>query len=51
MKISEYIKCLQNLKNKHGDNEIEMNREYECSDLSTNDTFENSWKAILQQET
>ena len=37
MKVSEYIKCLQNLKNKHGD--IEINRELECSDLSTNDTF------------
>lgn len=28
MKVSEYIKCLQNLKNEHGDTEIEINREY-----------------------
>ena len=39
MKISEYIKYLQDLKNKHGDTEIEINREYECSDLSINNTF------------
>ena len=51
MKVSEYIKCLQNLKNKHDDIEIEINREVECSDLSINNTFENSWKALLQQET
>lgn len=39
MKISEYIKYLQNLKNKHGDIEIEINKEIECYDLSTVDTF------------
>lgn len=39
MKISEYIKYLQNLKNKHGDIEIETNRELECYDLSINETF------------
>lgn len=39
MKISEYIKLLQNLKNKRGDVEIEINREYECADLSINNTF------------
>ena len=31
MKVSEYIKCLQNLKNERGDIEIEINREVECS--------------------
>ena len=40
MKISDYIKFLQDLKNKHGDIEIEINKEYECYDLSTNDTYE-----------
>ena len=45
MKISEYIKCLQNLKNKHSDIEIEINRELECYDLSTNDTFETPEKS------
>ena len=39
MKVSEYIKLLQNLENKHGDIKIEINREYECSDLSINNTF------------
>ena len=39
MKISEYIKYLQNLKNKHDDIEIETNREVGCSDLSINETF------------
>ena len=39
MKISEYIKYLQDLQNKHGDIEIEINKEIECSDLSTVDTY------------
>lgn len=39
MKISEYIKCLQELKNKHGDVGVKVNITYECSDLSINDTF------------
>ena len=39
MKISDYIEYLQNLENKHGDTEIEINRELECSDLSINNTF------------
>lgn len=39
MKISEYIKYLQDLQNKHGDTEIEINKEFECYDLSTNNTF------------
>lgn len=40
MKISDYIKNLQDLQNKHGDIEIEINKELECSDLSTVDTYE-----------
>ena len=28
MKISEYIELLQNLKNKHSDTEIEINKEF-----------------------
>lgn len=39
MKISEYIQCLQELKNKHGDVDVKVNITYECSDLSINDTF------------
>ena len=39
MKISEYIKYLQELKNKHGDIDVEVNRTFECADLSINDTF------------
>ena len=50
MKVSEYIKCLQNLKNKHGDTEIEINREYECYDLSTNDTFETPEKPYYNKK-
>ena len=50
MKVSEYIKCLQNLKNKHGDNEIEINREYECSDLSINNTFETPEKPYYNKK-
>ena len=40
LKISEYIKYLQELKNKHGDVDVKVNRIFECSDLSINDTFE-----------
>ena len=50
MKISEYIKYLQNLKNKHGDIEIEINREIECSDLSTVDTFETPEKPYYNKK-
>ena len=50
MKISEYIKYLQNLKNKHGDIEIEINREFECSDLSTTDTFETPEKPYYNKK-
>ena len=39
MKISEYIKYLQELKNKHGDVDVKVNRIFECADLSINDTF------------
>ena len=39
MKISEYIKYLQELENKHGDVDVKVNITYECSDLSINDTF------------
>ena len=39
MKLKEYIECLQRLKNKHGDVDVKVNRIFECSDLSINDTF------------
>lgn len=39
MKISEYIKQLQDMQNKYGDVEIKINKTYECSDLSINDKF------------
>lgn len=39
MKISEYIQCLQELKSEHGDVDVEVNRTFECADLSINDTF------------
>ena len=39
MKISEYIKQLQDMQNKHGDVEVKINKTYECSDLSINDKF------------
>ena len=44
MKISEYIKCLQELKNKHGDVDVKVNITYECSDLSINDTYKDPEK-------
>lgn len=50
MKISDYIKFLQDLKNKHGDIEIEINKEYECSDLSTNDTYETPEKPYYNKK-
>jgi len=50
MKIKEYIKLLQNLENKHGDIEIEINKEYECSDLSINNTFETPEKPYYNKK-
>ena len=50
MKISDYIKLLQNLENKHGDIEIEINRELECSDLSINDTYETPEKPYYNKK-
>ena len=50
MKISEYIQCLQELKNKHGDVDIKVNRTFECADLSINDTFEDVEKPIFDEE-
>ena len=40
MKISEYIQCLQELKNKCGDVDVKVNKTYECADLSINDTYQ-----------
>lgn len=40
MKISDYIQCLQELKNKHGDVDVEVNKTFECADLSINDVYE-----------
>lgn len=40
MKISEYTQYLQELKNKHGDVDVKVNKTYECCDLSINDTYE-----------
>lgn len=50
MKISEYIKYLQELKNKHGDIEIEINREIECSDLSIINTHETAEKSYYNKK-
>lgn len=50
MKISEYIKYLQELKNKHDDIEIEINREIECSDLSIIDTYETAEKPYYNKK-
>lgn len=50
MKISEYIHCLQELKNKCGDVDVKVNKTYECADLSINDTFEDVEKPIYDKE-
>lgn len=52
MKIKEYIKLLQNLKNKHGDIEIEIeiNKEIECFGLSTVDTYETAEKPYYNKK-
>lgn len=49
MKISEYIQCLQELKNKHGDADVKVNITYECSDLSINDTYNDVEKPIFDK--
>ena len=40
MKISEYVQNLEELKNKHGDVDVKVNRIFEWADLSINDTYE-----------
>lgn len=50
MKISEYIKLLQNLENEHSDIEIEINREIECSDLSVIDTYDTPEKPYYDKK-
>ena len=50
MKISEYVQYLQELKNKHGDVDVKVNKTYECADLSINDTFEDVEKPIYDKE-
>lgn len=50
MKISEYIQCLQELKNKCGDVDVKVNKTYECADLSINDTYEDVEKPIYDKE-
>ena len=50
MKLSDYIKYLQNLKNKHGDVEIEINKELECYDLSINDTYATPEKPVYNKK-
>lgn len=50
MKISEYIQCLQELKNKCGDVDVKVNRTFECADLSINDVYEDVEKPIFDKE-
>ena len=40
MKLDDYIKQLEDLKSKYGNVEVKVNRIFECSDLSINDTFQ-----------
>lgn len=44
MKVSQYIKQLQDLQDKHGDVDVKVNITYECSDLSINDTYKDPEK-------
>lgn len=50
MKISEYIRHLQELKDEHGDVDVEVNRTFECSDLSINDTFQDPELSYYDKE-
>ena len=44
MKLDEYIKQLEDLKSKYGNVEVKINKTYECSDLSINDTYKDPEK-------
>ena len=44
MKVSQYIKQLQDLQDKHGNIDVKVNITYECSDLSINDTYKDPEK-------
>ena len=50
MKISDYIRHLQELKNKCGDVDVKVNKTYECADLSINDTYEDVEQPIYDKE-
>lgn len=50
MKISEYIEQLQDIQNKHGDVDVEINRIYECIDLRTSSTFESVDKPFYDEK-
>ena len=39
MKLDDYVKQLEDLKSKHGNVEVKINKTYECFDLSINDTY------------
>ena len=49
LKISEYIQCLQELKNKFGDVDVKVNKTYECADLSINDTYQDVEKPFFDK--
>ena len=39
MKLDDYIKQLEDLKSKHGNVEVKINKTYECYDLSISETY------------
>lgn len=50
MKLSEYIKQLQDMQTKHGDVDVKVRNEHECSDLSVEIDFHDPLKPYYNKK-
>lgn len=50
MKLDDYIKQFEDLKSKYGNVEVKINKTYECSDLSINDTYPDPEKPYFDDD-
>ena len=50
MKVSQYIKQLQDLQDKHGNIDVKVNKTYEWNDLSIKDTYKSAEKPFYNKK-
>ena len=50
MKVSQYIKQLQDLQDKHGNIDVKVNKTYEWNGLSINDTYKSAEKPFYSKK-